>query len=86
MIEEKVTIPNPTGLHTRPAKNFVAEAKKFECDITISYKDKEASAKSLLKLMKMGISQNATIGLSCEGSDEAEAAAALKTFLENLED
>ncbi|MDC7222614.1 MAG: HPr family phosphocarrier protein [Spirochaetales bacterium] len=86
MIQETLTIPNPTGLHTRPAKNVVAEAKKYESEIVISYNEKEASAKSLLKLMKLGISQNAEITLTCDGSDEADAAAALKSFIENLED
>ncbi|MDC7221162.1 MAG: HPr family phosphocarrier protein [Spirochaetales bacterium] len=86
MTEETIVVPNPTGLHTRPAKNLVAEAKKFESDITIVLGEKEASAKSLLKLMKLGISQNASIQLKCEGSDEAEAAAALKSFIEKLED
>ena len=86
MIEQNILIPNPTGLHTRPAKNVVAEAKKYESDILILYKEKEASAKSLLKLMKLGISQNQTITLRCEGSDEEAAAAALKDFIEKLED
>lgn len=86
MIEETIVIPNPTGLHTRPAKRVVTEAKKYESAITISCKDKVANAKSLVKLMKLGIGQNQSITLRCEGSDEAEAAVGLKTFILGLEE
>lgn len=85
MIEEKITIANSTGLHTRPGKQVVSEAKKFESDITIFHYEKEASAKSLLKLMKLGISQGHVITLRCEGSDEEQAMAKIKNFILNLE-
>jgi phosphocarrier protein HPr len=86
MLEETIIITNPTGLHTRPGKRVVAEAKKFECAITIRNKDKSANLKSLIKLMKLGISHNHRIQLICEGPDEAEAMAHLKDFITRLED
>ncbi|MGL1892712.1 MAG: HPr family phosphocarrier protein [Spirochaetaceae bacterium] len=86
MIKEIITMNNPTGLHTRPAKRLATEAKKFESDIKIVFSEKEANAKSLLKLMKLGISQNSKLELICEGSDEVEALSHVKEFLLNLED
>jgi phosphocarrier protein HPr len=86
MVQETIEIPNPTGLHTRPAKNVVSEAKKYESEIVIQYNDKEANAKSLLKLMKLGIGQNAKIILTCDGIDETQAAAGIKAYIETLED
>ena len=85
MVKETIVISNPTGLHTRPAKQVVSEAKKFECDITVYHQDKEANLKSLLKLMKLGISQNHSIELCCDGPDEAEALKHLTGFILSLE-
>ena len=85
MVKDTIQILNPTGLHTRPAKKVVAEAKKFSSRITIKFKDKEADAKSLLKIMKLGISQHHSIELECEGQDEAEALEFMKEFINGLE-
>lgn len=85
MVKETIVISNPTGLHTRPAKQVVTEAKKFESDIKVLFGEKEASLKSLLKLMKLGISQNHSIDLVCEGPDESQALTHLKNFILNLE-
>ncbi|MDA3812088.1 MAG: HPr family phosphocarrier protein [Spirochaetaceae bacterium] len=85
MVKEIITISNPTGLHTRPAKQVVAEAKKFESDIIIKMGEKEANVKSLLKLMKLGICQSHSIEIVCEGPDESEALNHLKNFILNLE-
>ena len=86
MITEKIVIHNETGLHSRPAKRVVAEAKKFECDIQIVSKEKTANAKSLIKLLKLGISKDHLIELICDGPDEQEAATHLKNFILTLED
>jgi phosphotransferase system HPr (HPr) family protein len=85
MVSETIIISNPTGLHTRPAKKVVTEAKKFESDIVIRFNDKEANVKSLLKLMKLGISQNHSIELCCDGPDEKEALSHIRDFILNLE-
>lgn len=85
MVQETIVISNPTGLHTRPAKQVVSEAKKFESDIIIKFGEKEANVKSLLKLMKLGISQNHSIDIVCDGADEADALAHMKNFILNLE-
>lgn len=86
MVKDQITISNETGLHTRPAKRVVTEAKQFECDITLIHGEKEANVKSLLKLMKLGISKGNTIEIVCDGTDEASALAHIKNFLANLED
>lgn len=86
MIKDTLTIVNPTGLHTRPAKRVVTEAKKYECDITAVLNEKEASLKSLLKIMKLGISQGHTIELQCDGPDEEAALAHMKEYILSLED
>lgn len=84
MLKETVEIVNPTGLHTRPGNRFVKLAKEFECNITVSKGDKEANAKSLLKVMKIGISMGNQIEIVCDGSDEQQAMDALRDFIANL--
>ena len=86
MVKNQITIVNPTGLHTRPGKRVVAEAKKFECDITVTNGEKEANLKSLIKLMKLGISQDHKIEISCDGPDEKEALEHMTDYILSLED
>jgi phosphotransferase system HPr (HPr) family protein len=84
MISRVVEIVNETGLHTRPGNQFVKQAKQYECTINVKKGDKEFSAKSLLKLMKIGISKGDKIEISCDGPDEEEALESLCTFIANL--
>lgn len=85
MVKEMILISNPTGLHTRPAKKVVAEAKQFNCDIVIKFGDKEANGKSLLKIMKLGISQNHKIEIQCDGEDEEKALLHMTNFILSLD-
>lgn len=84
MLKKTVKIVNPTGLHTRPGNRFVKLAKEFECSITVSKGEKEANAKSLLKVMKIGISMGNEIEIVCDGSDEQKAMDSLCDFIANL--
>ena len=43
-----VVITAPSGLHTRPAAEFVKAAKGFVSDITVTSSGKSASAKAYL--------------------------------------
>lgn len=84
MTELRIQVKNPTGLHTRPGTEFVRIAKGFESNITVSKDGKEANAKSLVKVMKLGISQGSEILITAEGSDEQEALQALETYISQL--
>ncbi len=77
---------NPSGLHTRPEKKIVDEAKKFASEITLVKGDKEGSAKSLIKLMKLGIALGSTIDIRCAGVDEQEALTTIETLITTLSD
>ncbi|MGP1457820.1 MAG: HPr family phosphocarrier protein [Treponema sp.] len=84
MKEIAITVKNPTGLHTRPGTEFVQLAKTFESDITVKKGEKEANAKSIVKLLKIGISCGDEITVAAAGSDEDKAIAALTAYIENL--
>jgi len=81
MISKEITIQNPTGLHTRPANDFVTLANTFECGITITKNDKSANAKSIIKLLRIGISQHDVVTLQTDGQDEERAMRELTDFL-----
>jgi phosphocarrier protein HPr len=81
MLSSRLEILNPTGLHTRPATQFVQRAKTFVCEIEVRKGPLAANAKSLVKLLKIGISQGDVIDLICDGTDEQQAMESLRTCL-----
>ncbi|WP_026688395.1 HPr family phosphocarrier protein [Alteribacter aurantiacus] len=82
MIEETVTVKKKAGLQARPAALFVQEANRFSSDIFIEREGKKVNAKSIMGIMSLAIGPGKTIALTIEGSDESEALAALKEFVE----
>jgi phosphotransferase system HPr (HPr) family protein len=82
----RMEITNPTGLHTRPGTEFVRLAKTFESSVEIQKGDKTANAKSLIKMLKIGISQGDVIEIAVEGPDEEQAMPALRDYIANLKD
>ena len=52
MVNRKVTVKNPTGLHLRPAGILCNEAMKYQSQITFAYGGGMANAKSVLIWMK----------------------------------
>lgn len=49
MVERKVTVVNPTGLHLRPAGLLCQTSMKFDSKVMIFYKEKEINAKRRIK-------------------------------------
>ncbi len=84
MTVREVKIINPMGFHARPGNRFVKEAKKHICDIIVRKGEKEVNAKSLLSLLKAGISQDDLIQIACSGPDEEAAADELVAFVQGL--
>lgn len=73
MYEKQVEITAENGLHTRPAAQFVKEAKAFDADITVTSNGKSASAKSLFKLQTLGLVKGTVVTISAEGPQAKEA-------------
>ncbi|MBC8952441.1 MULTISPECIES: phosphocarrier protein Hpr [Xenorhabdus] len=85
MFQQEVTITAPNGLHTRPAAQFVKEAKGFSSDITLTSGGKSASAKSLFKLQTLGLTQGTIVTIAAEGDDAQQAVAHLVKLMGELE-
>ncbi|MDD2971599.1 MAG: HPr family phosphocarrier protein [Lachnospiraceae bacterium] len=75
MTTKTAKIINKTGLHARPASDFVQAAGKFDAEITIKRvgDDEEANAKSIIFLLSLGLCQDEEVEISADGEDEAEA-------------
>ena len=77
MPDLRLTVIDPSGLHARPAARFVQAASRFTSRIAIRHDGREADAKSLIALLGLTIRPLAEITLTADGSDAAEALAAL---------
>lgn len=87
MQTQKVIIKNETGLHARPANEFVTFAKTLSCNCEIENKDgKKAKANSLLKVLALGIRKGSELTVYCDGEGEEEAIQKVVAFLEHLKD
>lgn len=75
MIEKKLTIVNASGLHARPAAEFVGACAKFKSKIMIK-KNKEGAknvnAKSMVMLLSQAFSKGDEVIISVDGEDEKE--------------
>ena len=74
------TIRNEHGLHARPSANLVNEVKKFTSKITVQNLTRESevvSAKSLMKIVALGVTQGHHLRFVAEGEDAKQAIEAL---------
>lgn len=85
MINKRVAITNETGLHARSGQKFVMKAKEYTSEVSVKKNEHEASAKSLLKILKLGIECGDEIEIICDGEDEKEATEGLIDVLAHLE-
>ncbi len=77
MINEKITIQNVMGLHTRAAAKLVELSSTFESLIQLANNDQLANCKSIMSLILLGAKKGVTLELHIEGADELEAKAAV---------
>lgn len=86
MIEARLTVSSPVGLHARPAALIVQEAAKFGCRLMIEYGARKANAKSMLQVLALGVKGGEEVRICAEGPGETEAIEALRRlFLVGLE-
>jgi phosphoenolpyruvate-protein phosphotransferase len=76
-----VSLPNPAGLHARPAAVLAAAAKKYLADTRLVRGEAQANAKSLVAIMALSTKAGDAVHILASGPDAAEAAAALVQLL-----
>lgn len=81
-----LTIQHASGLHARPAAQFVKMAASFPCSLTvrnITSNKLAANAKSVLSVLTQGVNKGHEIELVAEGERAEEALAAIKELIES---
>ena len=86
MISKEVLVKNSTGLHARPATLLVEKASSFKSDISLEFNGKKANVKSLIGVLSLGVSKDATVKVTASGDDETLAAEEIAKLIETLED
>ena len=84
MVETELTINNDQGLHARPADLFVRTANKFKSDITVrnlSTGSNDVNAKSILRILSLGVYSGHTIQVMADGEDETQAIEEIATLV-----
>lgn len=77
VVSDPVLIPNPTGLHARPAAVLANLAKKFQSKVLLQRGDDQANAKSLVSVMGIEVANGDKVVVIAEGADADAALAAI---------
>ena len=70
---EAIVLPNPNGLHARPAAVLSSTAKTFKSDIRLQLGDRSANARSVTSLMALETARGDKVVLVAKGPDAREA-------------
>lgn len=84
MLKKEFHIIDETGIHARPATLLVQAASKFSSDINLEYNGKAVNLKSIMGVMSLGVGQGATVAITADGADEADAMAAIEEVMKGL--
>lgn len=84
MKTREVVVINPTGLHARPASEFVKKAASFTSSVKVKNlaTGKEVNAKSIVMLLTLALSKGTRMQITTEGADEELAIDTLTALIE----
>jgi multiphosphoryl transfer protein len=74
---EPIVVPNPIGLHARPAAVLVNLAKPYQSAIRLHRGSNSANAKSVVALMNLDVKHNDQVTLTAVGGDAKAAISVL---------
>jgi phosphocarrier protein HPr len=85
MLESRIKIINPLGLHARAAAQLVRLAGNFKSKIKLMRTDNAviADAKSILSVLTLAASKGTELEIEVEGDDERDALAAITEIFSN---
>lgn len=73
MYQKKVVVRNHSGLHARPANQFIKAAIPFKSEILIESCEKRYNAKSIISILQACIQCGTEITIIANGEDEHAA-------------
>lgn len=78
---ELISLPNPLGLHARPAAVLATAARRFTADIQVLKGDTVADAKAVMALMGLATKKGDRVRVVASGPDAEEAVQTLTQLL-----
>lgn len=76
-VRRTVAIVNRLGLHARAATQFVLEASKYACAVSVTKDGEKVDGKSILGLMTLAAAKGSSIDIEACGADAEDALVAL---------
>ena len=87
MYAKRTTVINKTGLHARPASDFINKAKEFQSKIKIANVTEDAetkvNAKSIVAVLSLSMGKGTEVEITDDGPDEKEAVDALVALIDS---
>ena len=83
MITRNLQVLNKLGLHARAAAKVVFIANKFVSDITLVKDNKQADARSIMKILMLSASKDSIINITIDGHDEIQAMNSIEKLFQN---
>lgn len=83
MVERKVKVAIPCGLHIRPAGILSSAASRFTSKSHIIFKYHVINTASILNIVASGIRCGDEVCVKCDGEDEQEALDSLTAVLQD---
>lgn len=78
-----VTILNRLGLHARAAAKFVHVASRFKSQVRVARESRVIDGKSIMGILLLAAPCGASITISADGPDEADAISELCKLIES---
>ena len=82
----EVKIVNQSGLHARPAAEFVRAANTFRADVWLIKGKERFSAASIVEVLTADLSRGDTAIIEADGSDSEQAVAQLVKLVRGFRD
>ena len=83
MVTKQLKILNDLGLHARAAAKVVSTANMFESKIIFAKDNKNADARSIMKLLMLSASKGSHIRVEIDGIDQNEAMSSIESLFKN---
>lgn len=80
-MKKSVVVKMQQDFEARPIANLVQVANRYESKIYLEHGDSRVNAKSIMGMMSLALLNGEEILVDAEGTDEAEAVAAIEEFL-----
>ena len=85
MLIKSIEVTNETGLHARPASEFVKLASNQACEVFVGKDGTRVTAKSIVGVLSLAISKGSVINIVTDGPDEEQAMEILLDYVRNAE-